>query len=80
MNSLKVQRQHAILDDDTFNYLLELRLVNDFFYDVLIDKSVDDIRDAKRFLEVIDRQYSKWLKQFKPNLFQIATAARQGLL
>lgn len=74
------EMQLRFLDDDTFNFLVELRSVSLGSYCSLIKIMKDDTRMGVDFMKECQRYWDKWLKQFKPNVFQIAYCARKGYL
>ena len=80
MNSKAKQQQQELLDDDTFNFLVELRAVSLGTYDTLISFALTDSRRTRDWIKQAQRFWAPWLGGFRPNVFVIVSAARSGIL
>ena len=72
--------QMKYLDDETFNFLIELRVVSLGSYHTVIRMFKTDTKSGKQFMEQCIRFWNINLGRFNPNVFQIAYCARKGFL
>lgn len=79
MKSL-AKKQQEMLSDDTYNFLLELRVVCFGAYVTLINFARTDHKAAREFAGECQRYYDKWLGTFNYNIFEIIKAARQDII
>jgi len=79
MNNLAIKQQEC-LDDDTFNFLVELRLVSLGSYHTLVTIAAKDSKQAREWIKQCQRFWKPWLGDFNPNTFSIVKASRAGLL
>lgn len=78
---MRYMKHFAILDDETFTFLLHLRLYNAFWFEALVRCAKKNPKLAKTCLEEV----VKHLKEARfdisrVNSFQISHAANKGLL
>jgi len=74
------EMQFKYLDDDTYNFLIQLRVISLGSYYSLLTITKSNTRSGKRFMKETQRYWPAWLAEFKPNIFQIALCVRKGYL
>lgn len=68
------------LDSETFNFLVELRLVSLGSYQSMVNMFKGDTKAGIDFMKQCIRYWHSTLGGAKPNVFQIAYCARKGYL
>lgn len=76
----RAKQQQEFIDDETFNFLVELRAVSLGTYETLVTFASTDPRRARDWIKQAQRFWAPWLGNFRPNVFVIVSAARRGLL
>lgn len=68
------------LDDDTYNFLIQLRVVSLGSYYNLLTVTRANTKNGKELIKQLQVYWPAWLAEFRPNIFQIALCVRKGYL
>lgn len=74
------EMQFKYLDDDTYNFLIQLRVISLGSYYSLLTITRANMKSGKTFMNELKRYWPSWLAEFNPSIFQIAYCVRKGYL
>lgn len=80
LNYTNKEMQFKYLNEDTYNFLIQLRVVSLGSYYSLLTITEANIKSGKIFMKEVQRYWPSWLAMFKPSVFQIAYCVRKGYL